>query len=404
MRRLQPGARARGVKRYAEVLRVPHVAPLIAATLIARFPIGINALALILYLRHATGSFAVAGVVAGGLAAGAGIGAPVQGRLVDSFGQRRVLVPLAFVHATALGSVVAFAELGAPTVVLVACSVSAGFAIPPTSSVLRSMWPSLLRDREELLQPAYALDSVLIELIFILGPLLTAVLTAAVSPASALLVSVASVITGTIWFTALAPTPRVRARPRARATSRFGALVSPGVRSLVLTSLPAGVGIGIGRGRAAGVLRRHGRRRAGRPAAGGVVARQRRGRADLRRAAEPPAARAPAPRGQRAAPARPAAAGGRVVGPGDGAAGDPGGRFIAPLLATRNELIGWVAPPGARTEAYTWPVTAFVGRHRDRLGALRHGRRVAGLAGLVPHRRGGRGGRHGRRRHAARTR
>jgi predicted MFS family arabinose efflux permease len=35
--------------------------------------------------------------------------------------------------------------------------------------------------------------------------------------------------------------------------------------------------------------------------------------------------------------------------------------FIAPLLATRNELVGWVAPPGARTEAYTWPVTAFVG-------------------------------------------
>ena len=58
------------MKRYAEVLRVPHVAPLIAATLIARFPIGINALALILYLRHATGSFAIAGVVAGGLAAG----------------------------------------------------------------------------------------------------------------------------------------------------------------------------------------------------------------------------------------------------------------------------------------------------------------------------------------------
>jgi len=39
----------------------------------------------------------------------------------------------------------------------------------------------------------------------------------------------------------------------------------------------------------------------------------------------------------------------------------PAGLFIAPLLATRNELIGWVAPEGARTEAYTWPVTAFVG-------------------------------------------
>jgi len=39
----------------------------------------------------------------------------------------------------------------------------------------------------------------------------------------------------------------------------------------------------------------------------------------------------------------------------------PAGMFVAPLLATRNELVGWVAPAGARTEAYTWPVTAFVG-------------------------------------------
>jgi predicted MFS family arabinose efflux permease len=39
----------------------------------------------------------------------------------------------------------------------------------------------------------------------------------------------------------------------------------------------------------------------------------------------------------------------------------PAGLFIAPLLATRNEMIGWVAPPDARTEAYTWPQTAFVG-------------------------------------------
>jgi predicted MFS family arabinose efflux permease len=34
---------------------------------------------------------------------------------------------------------------------------------------------------------------------------------------------------------------------------------------------------------------------------------------------------------------------------------------MAPLLATRNEMIGWVAPPDALTEAYTWPQTALVG-------------------------------------------
>jgi len=48
------------MRRYGEVLRVPHVAALVAATLLARFPIGINALAVILYLRERTGSFAVA--------------------------------------------------------------------------------------------------------------------------------------------------------------------------------------------------------------------------------------------------------------------------------------------------------------------------------------------------------
>jgi MFS family permease len=38
----------------------------------------------------------------------------------------------------------------------------------------------------------------------------------------------------------------------------------------------------------------------------------------------------------------------------------PAGVLIAPLIATRNELAGRVAPAGSRTEAYTWPLTALV--------------------------------------------
>ena len=234
------------MKRYAEVLRVPHVATLVAATWVARFPIGINALALILYLREQTGSYAVAGVVAGGLAAGSGVGAPVQGRMVDRFGARNVLVPLAFVHAAALGSIVALTELGAHTGVLLTCSIAAGFAIPPTSAVLRSMWPGLLRERPDLLPAAYALDSVMTELIFIAGPLLTALIATLMSPAAALIISAVSVMIGTIAFTAQAPSRAIRPDHEARAAAgRLGALASPGVRSLVLTSLPAGIGIGI---------------------------------------------------------------------------------------------------------------------------------------------------------------
>jgi MFS family permease len=349
------------MRRYAEVLRAPYVGALVAATLAARFPIGINALAIVLYLRASTGSFAIAGGVAGALAAGSGIGAPVQGRLVDRFGQRTVLVPLAVLHAAALGALVASGELDAPVAVLVACGFAAGFAIPPTSAVLRSMWPDLLRDRPQLIQAAYALDSVTIELIFILGPLVTATIAALASPATALIVSAASVIAGTLTFTALPPSRAILPDPEANRAGVLGALRSPGVRSLVLTSLPAGIGIGIcevalpafshasGAAELAGLLLAVWS--AG-SAVGGLVygALSRRpplGRVHLAVAGLLPLSLLP----MAAAPS-PAVMAVLVI---------PAGMFIAPLLATRNELIGWVAPAGARTEAYTWPVTAFVG-------------------------------------------
>jgi MFS family permease len=350
------------VRRYAEVLRVPHVARLVAATWLARFPIGINALAVILYLREQTGSYAVAGIVAGGLAAGSGVGAPVQGRLVDRFGQRRVLVPLAFVHALALGSIVAFTELGARTAVLLACSFAAGFAIPPTSAVLRSMWPDLLREHPELMAAAYALDSVTTELIFIAGPLLTALIAAAMSPAAALIISAASVMLGTIAFTAQAPSRAIRPDPEARAAAgRLGALASPGVRSLVLTSLPAGIGIGIcevtlpafsdaeGSRALAGVLLAMWSIGS---AAGGLAFGAWHRRPALQRVHLAVTALLPLALLPLAAATSVPMMALLVL---------PAGMFIAPLLATRNELIGWVAPPGAKTEAYTWPVTAFVG-------------------------------------------
>ncbi|HWM10244.1 MAG TPA: MFS transporter [Solirubrobacteraceae bacterium] len=349
------------MKAYAAVLRAPHVAALTAATLLARFPIGVNALAIVLYLRAERGSFAAAGVVAGALAAGSGVGAPVQGRLVDAYGQRRVLLPLALVHAAALGALVASGEAGAPLSVLIGFGFLAGFAIPPTSSVLRSMWPQLLRERPELLQAAYALDSVMIDLIFVLGPLLTAVIAAAVAPPAALVVSAASVVAGTLAFTALPPSRAARPQPDRPRSGILGALSSPGVRTLVLTSLPAGIGTGIcevtlvafsddaGESATAGVLLAIWAigSAAGGLAYGALPNRPPLDRVHLAVTALLPISLLPLA----AAPSVPVMA--LLV--------IPAGLFVAPLLATRNELIGWVAPEGARTEAYTWPVTAFVG-------------------------------------------
>jgi hypothetical protein len=58
------------VRAYREILKTPSLAALLASSVVARLPIGINALATVLFLREETGSFAVAGAASGAIALG----------------------------------------------------------------------------------------------------------------------------------------------------------------------------------------------------------------------------------------------------------------------------------------------------------------------------------------------
>ena len=205
-----------------------------------------------------------------------GVGAPLQGRLVDAFGPRRVLAAARRApRGGARRDRRRRAEAGAPAAVLVACGVLAGFAIPPTSSVLRSMWPSLLRDRQELIPAAYALDSVLIELIFVLGPLLTAAIATA-----ALTARRADRLGGerdrrdpdVHRAAALARARAGPGRPRAGLLGALGVAGRAHARAHVAARRGRHRHL---RGHAARVQRRHGRGVDGRRAAGAVVDRQR---------------------------------------------------------------------------------------------------------------------------------
>ena len=116
---------------YARILRAPHVALLIAATTIGRLPFAINGLAVLLFVREQTGSFAIAGLTTGMMALGSAIGAPLAGRLVDRRGVRMV-VPLAIAHASALLAIWALGAADAPAVALAVTAFVAGAAFPPT--------------------------------------------------------------------------------------------------------------------------------------------------------------------------------------------------------------------------------------------------------------------------------
>lgn len=348
------------VRRYRDLLGVPRLAPLMAVMALARLPIGVNGLAIILLVKAETDSFATAGAVAGGLALGMGAGAPLQGRLVDRV-SRRVLAPLAAGHAAGLLMLLGLSVRGAPAPALVATAVLCGIVLPPVSSVLRSHYAPLLGGRRDLLPAAFALDSVLTELIFVAGPLLTALLVALASPGAALVLSASAVLAGTLGFLAVLGPAEAVAPGRAGGAAALGALGSPSIRTLVLSMLPVGVAFGALEVALPAFTEEHGR-----PELAGViiaiwaVASAVGGFAYGARAWEAPLASVHL----RLAILLPLGFVPLVVAPNVAVMAllvVPAGLLIAPLLATRNELAGAAAPPGAETEAYTWPITALVG-------------------------------------------
>ncbi len=231
-----------GLARYGALFRVPHVRRLVLSGLLARLPMGMIGLALLLLVREQGGSYAAAGLVSGCYFVATAVGAPIAGRLVDRRGQARILLRRAVIFPALLGAVCALALLDGPFVLIGAAAAAAGALMPPVGSSLRALWPRLFSDAE-LRAAAYALEASLQEISFIVGPLLVALLAAAVSPVLALGVAAAASAVGTTLIAIAEP---VRAwRPDERhAASVLGALESRGVVTIVTLSACLGLGFG----------------------------------------------------------------------------------------------------------------------------------------------------------------
>jgi len=227
---------------YRRILSRPHVLALCATSVLARLPVGMGAVALVIFVHDHTGSFGAAGVVAGAFTIGLGATSPLLGRLVDRRGPRRVLIPAGLLTALGLVLVVVLAEAGAGTAALVAAAALSGGATPPVGGLLRGLWPSLVE--EEDLVGGYVIDSLLIEVFFVAGPLLTGVLAAAAGSTVPLFVAAGCGIFGTLWFASI-PTVGAKEPAAAEHHTRAGALASPAIRLLALTGIPIGITFGV---------------------------------------------------------------------------------------------------------------------------------------------------------------
>jgi MFS family permease len=209
--------------------------------LIGRLPIAALSLSTIILVRHETGSFAVAGLVEAGVGIAAAVSLPVQGRLVDRYGQTAVLVPAAIMNPIALAALVAAASGGAGSAVLVAVGALSGATFPAMSSCMRTLWADLVPD-PVLRQSAFALDAVLLEVCFVVGPLATGALVGAGWPAAAVLANASFSTVGTLVFAASRASRSWRGGPGHGDWA--GPLRSTGILVLLLTELAFGTAIG----------------------------------------------------------------------------------------------------------------------------------------------------------------
>ncbi|WP_326599981.1 MFS transporter [Streptomyces sp. NBC_01803] len=213
---------------YLELLRARHVARLLTGTLVGRLPNATAPLAIVLFTRAEDGGYSLAGALAAVYGLATAVGQPLLGRLVDTRGQLRVILPAAVVSALAMAL---FALVGTgPLPVAVTAILVAGVATPPLEGGLRALWPSVL-DRGDRVHRAYALDAVAQEVMFAAGPLAVMLLVAVRSEAAALLVINALGVLGALSVVVSRPSRRWRGAPRA--AHWLGALRSPGLLALL---------------------------------------------------------------------------------------------------------------------------------------------------------------------------
>lgn len=227
---------------YGEVLRLPGAALFSLTGLVSRLPLSMSSLGIVLLVRENGGSYAAAGLIAAAHVAAAAAAAPLQGRLADRWGQRIVLVVVGAAYGLGMTATIAAisgltggGEVPPPWPHVAAAA--AGLFVPQTGSFVRARWTHALRDRRPLLTTAFAIEAVLDEVVFVVGPVLVTFLTLQVLDVAGLATATAAAVLGSWTLAAQTSSEPPRASTRTSRRDPMGwAVLAP--------VLVASVGIG----------------------------------------------------------------------------------------------------------------------------------------------------------------
>jgi predicted MFS family arabinose efflux permease len=191
---------AAGLRVYRQLLSDRRAVAFSLAGFVARLPLSMTGIGIVLLVSLTTGSFGLAGSLTAAATVTGAVVAPLWGRATDRIGQSRVLLLTVLINVVSVTLLVSSIELGWPLAVSFAAAVGIGIGFSLAGSSVRARWTVRLNG-SPLLHTAFAIEAMLDEVVFIIGPVLVTFLATALHPA--LGVGVSAVI-GLVGAVALA--------------------------------------------------------------------------------------------------------------------------------------------------------------------------------------------------------
>jgi MFS family permease len=184
---------------YRAFFALPDVTAMVLTSWLARLPIGMMALSMLLFLRESLGNFQLAGSAVGAYFVAMAISAPIQGRIIDRRGPHGLLRVLGVLQPALLVALFFVVSGRHSQTIVMLTAAAAGFFQAPITVLSRTIWRHRFQT-DDTRRMAFAVDSVTMELCFTIGPLIVATIIALASPGAAYLTTCAFVFGAFLVF------------------------------------------------------------------------------------------------------------------------------------------------------------------------------------------------------------
>lgn len=193
------------LNKYRLAFADPRARAFSFAGFIARMPISMVGIGILMYVESARGNYTLAGAVSATGAIASAVGGPITSRLTDRFGQHRVLPWQIFIVVTAAAALIFTIPSNLPAIFIFIFATISGFFAPSIGALVRARWTALLVSGPVLIT-AFSVESMIDEIIFVIGPTVAAFTSVNIHPAAPQVIAVVFLLIGGSWLISMRDT------------------------------------------------------------------------------------------------------------------------------------------------------------------------------------------------------